>query len=560
LSGLIQSLGLLNDLLFSKRPNWQSAEQIAGYVKSFETAMSVFRQNAMLDTTRQVYRVSVQIQSTPVSHAEASRIKAQLASLEADPRQAASRAPLHPTHTHSNHHHHGHHQHHHNHSIASKIQHSHIRIAVSYTRLIPEHTMLTALESISFAACAALQPASGSTVGSERSGGNAEEKLVIQTEAPELPPMPLKIRYIDSFSGQVRGVATTSEKTEGDDKDMSRAESLYELYLGTHPGFLTDSPQSVADRETQPLCEPISKHLGVCDFSLSEMLTTVSARLMMQILMLVLVDRPVMLVSTSSTLLSQVQAAIPRLIWPFRIEATHVVRQILSGAELHHFVYRHDVPFVTESQQPVIREKKLNRKASSWREIITRIATNVGSTLKGATGGGNGSGGSGSEPGSPGGAANAASRSPRGSFTTRQRKSGSSGDLLAGMARRSVGSAAAGALAGTEEDNNSPVNLAVEVPAVASSPQLGSRSPYTRILTPPSLQLPTPVPQLDGEGGPDTALVDQFSCILGVDANAFYTAPTELRDDLENMRIRGSGFTFIDIDSGIILVSTSDAV
>ena len=48
--------------------------------------------------------------------------------------------------------------------------------------------------------------------------------------------------------------------------------------------------------------------------------------------------------------------------------------------------------------------------------------------------------------------------------------------------------------------------------------------------------------------------VDQHSCILGVDAAAFYNAPPELREELENMRIRGSGFTFIDIDSGLILV------
>ena len=54
--------------------------------------------------------------------------------------------------------------------------------------------------------------------------------------------------------------------------------------------------------------------------------------------------------------------------------------------------------------------------------------------------------------------------------------------------------------------------------------------------------------------------VDQHSCILGVDAAAFYNAPPELREELENMRIRGSGFTFIDIDSGLILVRKTFAV
>lgn len=52
--------------------------------------------------------------------------------------------------------------------------------------------------------------------------------------------------------------------------------------------------------------------------------------------------------------------------------------------------------------------------------------------------------------------------------------------------------------------------------------------------------------------------MDQHSCILGVDAAAFYNAPPELREELENMRIRGSGFTFIDIDSGLILVKNDN--
>ena len=54
--------------------------------------------------------------------------------------------------------------------------------------------------------------------------------------------------------------------------------------------------------------------------------------------------------------------------------------------------------------------------------------------------------------------------------------------------------------------------------------------------------------------------VDQHSCILGVDAAAFYNAPPELREELENMRIRGSGFTFIDIDAGLILVRKTFAL
>jgi hypothetical protein len=535
------------------------SNNVAGYLKSFETAASVYRQNSMLDTSRPLYRVCVQLQSTVIPAAEASRLKAEFAAMHAESRPAgtAAKAPLHTPRSH------------HPHPIAGRIAHSHVKIGLSFMLLAPSHTMLTALESVAFAARRALANERANSMRSDGSGdrGDASTEGCRARDDGSLQPLPLKLRYTDHFGEYVQCARDLAAQKKAEEEAVesgrsAKMESLYELYLGTHPDYssacLSDAQKLASPVAAQAprLCEPISRHIGVCDFSISEMIATVSVRLMMQILMLTLVDRPIMLISTSSTLLSQVQAAIPRLIWPFRIESTHVVRQILCGAELHHFVYRHDVPFVSETQQPVIREKKLNRKTSSWRDIITRFATNVGSTIKAATGSGGGGGGD--------GATGPMMRSPRTSFS-RPRKAGSTGDLLAGMIKRNSGTFSqghAGSVVGSEDGDrksgsHSPANLSLDLPGSGhGSPVPEPRSPYTRIVTPPSLQLPTPTSHfVDGEEGcaPD-AVVDQHSCILGVDANAFYTAPPELRDELECMRIRGSGFTFIDIDSGLVLV------
>jgi len=505
-------------------------ERTESYTQAFEKATSVFRQNSMLDTARPVYRVCVQIQSEVITPTRAAAVKLQLGQLnQLTTKGSASAgmstpgrsAPLHPSHG--------------AHTVASRIPHSHVRVGVSYAQLTPQHAMLSTLSSIAFVACDVMVSGSAGShaAGSSDTIGEEEKKSIEATPAAtgaeqELVPLPLKLRYTDNF---VEYIIPPAPKPH---PNSAPKESIYEMYLGTLPPLNDDGTQAYLRGAT--LCEPITRHVGLCDFSLSEVVTSLSTRLMLQILMLVLVDRPVLLISTSSTLLSKVQAAIPRLIWPFRIEGTHVVRQILSSAELHHFVYRHDVPFVSETQQPVIRDKKLNRKTSSWREMITRFASNVGL--------------------SPGGhSANdipSGLRSPRGSFT-RQRKSSSSGDLVAGMLKRP--GSATGSIQGSDDGNfqsgtNSPIGLNLEPP----SPGPENKT-YQRILTPPSLQLQLPAYGSENEDeGPPEMQVDQHSCILGVDASAFYNAPAELKDELEAMRIRGSGFTFIDIDLGIILV------
>lgn len=571
----LQGIELLNDLLYSKKAAWFGRDNTEAYVQAFEKVSSVFRQNSLLDTTRPVFRVCVQIESSVVTAAEAVQLKQQLAALQVDAAGRAGanvsgnsrtadgppKAPLHP----------GKHAAHGAPSIVSRIAHSHIRIGLSYTLLTPTHTMLNTLYTVAAAACSALSFRQDATSDLLDSRGNlAVESKGDGDDNLAVAPLPLKLRYQDYFSEFSSALRTSAVPVI---PGTTLPESLYELYLGTDPGLGTSPKQEQRKGRTasKSLCEPITRHVGLCDFAMSEVVAALSPRLVMQILMLVLVDRPVMLLSTSSTLLSKVQAMIPRLIWPFRVDRTHVVRQILNGAELHRFVYRHDVPFVSETQQPVIREKKLNRKTSSWREMITRFATNVSSTLSTTTRSGSGG---------PAENLNASSntlnhRSPRLSVP-RHRKSGSSSDLLAGILRRTASGAA---LAGsptqgascssddgevrTMSGSNSPINLLIDIPSrpTTDSPPRADRSPFARIITPPSLQLPPQasfkcggVDCSSGSGDEGDVQIDHHSCILGVDSNAYYTAATELRDELESLRIRGSAFTIIDIDSGIILV------
>lgn len=514
-----------------------------------------------------MYRVCVHAQSSVIKAADAARIKQQMVAVsQAEAARAASsrsgevppKAPLHPVH------------HHTSHGPASRIAHSHIRIGISYTLLTPAHSMLNTLHSVAAAACSALSSGQNEKgfVDSRDLSCDAEAKGDADAQH-NMCPLPIKLRYQDYFS-EYSSVLRSFAPSSG---THSLQESLYELYLGTEPSLGAPPKQQhrldPTSLDTKSLCEPITRHVGLCDFSMSEVVASLSHRLTLQVLMLVLVDRPVMLLSASSTLLSKVQAMIPRLIWPFRTEKTHVVRQILNGAELHRFVYRHDVPFVSETQQPVIREKKLNRKTSSWREMITRFTTTMSSTLSTS---------SHKEAESLHLSSSALPRSPRPSVP-RQRKSGSSSDLLAGILRRtSSGAALSGSPQppGSEDGDlksgtSSPVNLgnlSIDIPGRSGgeSPQRGERSPFSRIVTPPSLLLPGPsskpgkAESCSGDAEDNEVQVDQHSCILGVDSNAFYAATPELRDELENLRIRGSAFTIIDIDSGIILVSDSAAL
>lgn len=117
------------------------------------------------------------------------------------------------------------------------------------------------------------------------------------------------------------------------------------------------APLSGADDLYSTVKYPILKHLGICDFPLCSMVQTVSTRLLLQILLLILTDNSVILLSSSCTLLTQIQYAIPRLIWPFKINESHRMKQILNSAVLAAFVNRDSFQKARSShvQQPIVK-------------------------------------------------------------------------------------------------------------------------------------------------------------------------------------------------------------
>jgi hypothetical protein len=173
----------------------------------------------------------------------------------------------------------------------------------------------------------------------------------------------------------------------------ANVECLFDIY------FIPQSNESTIGgvdeiKVQDTLSYTINKHLGHCDFSISTIVSSLSTRLLLQILMLVLVDKPIILLSSSCTLLTKVQHLIPRLIWPFRINTTHVMKQILSQSDLARFVIgnscdNNDIkknknknvnnPYYLSSKH---HKKTPNvGKKANWREMINEFASNVGSYL-----------------------------------------------------------------------------------------------------------------------------------------------------------------------------------
>ena len=80
----------------------------------------------------------------------------------------------------------------------------------------------------------------------------------------------------------------------------------------------------------------IQRYLGTCDFSLARVLCRIPSRTLLQILLLTLTGRSVVLLGHSPTLISELMAALPRLVWPFQLLSTHILTQLHTSAE---FVY-----------------------------------------------------------------------------------------------------------------------------------------------------------------------------------------------------------------------------
>jgi len=92
-----------------------------------------------------------------------------------------------------------------------------------------------------------------------------------------------------------------------------RQESLKDLYAYAYK-----------DDNTNENCyNPVPSLLGPADFSICRLILSSSLRLVTHILFLLLSNKNVVLISQSTTLLSEFILSLPRLCWPFRLYCTH---------------------------------------------------------------------------------------------------------------------------------------------------------------------------------------------------------------------------------------------
>lgn len=137
------------------------------------------------------------------------------------------------------------------------------------------------------------------------------------------------------------GTMTDPHRTEAFEREGHLAvelrETLLELYACATPGAggqlhdiqpFPQGGQTVIDRK-----------LGPCDFPLFVAVSTLSLRITIQILLLLLTNRSIVLVATSPTLLVHIMAALPRLVWPFRLHATHTHKLFLSTSAMESWLH-----------------------------------------------------------------------------------------------------------------------------------------------------------------------------------------------------------------------------
>ncbi|KAJ1426434.1 hypothetical protein B484DRAFT_450707 [Ochromonadaceae sp. CCMP2298] len=472
-----EGLELLHGLLFSAKQA-RYAHSLEQYVDSFQRVTS---HDASDPKSR--FHVSIHITSQTLSSAEGAQLKQVYQQQRSESGAVMAKMPMPKG------------------PARYQPTYSRIFLGVSFSPVSCEHSMINTLQALSATACRSLQDfglGSGGPSFASVACASAGTKM-------RIAPAPFKLKALDFFADF--SYAGNSLKQDGGGGgaggegwgQTGHAEALYDLYLGTHPyagyegsgagtgcSFEEKSPSGdevPAPPPPRTLCEPITKHLGVCDFSLCEVLSTLSTRLMMQILMLVMVDRPVILLSTSSTLLTKLQLAMPRLIWPFRIHDSHVVRQILSASEFARFVSKQDTP--SEQDLPAPKEAKAHKRSSSWIDVINKMANNMGNM--------------------------------GGSYQRNPRSPGQHGRLH-------------------KRSNSTDSDYPIPAPS------------FRRIDTPPALH---PVRNKRPQA-------DENSHILGLSSGVFYNASPDLREALDGMRIRGSGFTIIDIDLGVTLNRMQD--
>ena len=317
---------------------------------------------------------------------------------------------------------------------------NHIRFGVSYTIVSNKHTMVNLLQNFSYKTCKLLKLLSTSSSSPQKQlredsgssgGGMLDSPLSLSSSSSSLLidsdnglVLSCEDYFTSSSSSSSNLCAVHNDNSDHRNKNINNnndncrqsdvnVERLFDMYYIPHSNESTVGDETIKSHDT--LSDVINKHLGHCDFSISTIVSSLSTRLLLQILMLVLVDKPIILLSSSCTLLTKVQHIIPRLIWPFRINTTHVMKQILNQCDLARFVIGNDNnyndnnnnnnnnsknknvnnPYYLSSKynnnhrnhhhrnkkQQQNYETNYDGKKSNWREMINQFASNVGSYL-----------------------------------------------------------------------------------------------------------------------------------------------------------------------------------
>ena len=190
----------------------------------------------------------------------------------------------------------------------------HINVGITFTRVQANHTMISALSRLSLSVFRYLYSPHEDP---------SDKHLTVPISCDD----PFVSKSLDPSSADFKGLPLQTP--------MSNQESLYDIYI-TNPGVR--KAKNLVDCNTDNGDDnAVQKHFGICDFSLCSVVETVSIRLMIQILMLILCEKPIILLSSSSSLLTKLIHTIPRLLWPFQIFNTHTLINILNERALRTF-------------------------------------------------------------------------------------------------------------------------------------------------------------------------------------------------------------------------------
>lgn len=205
----------------------------------------------------------------------------------------------------------------------------HINVGVTFMRVQANHTMVSALSRLSLSVFRVLYSPTSTSTAEENTSSDAH------LTGPIVCGDPYVLNSLDPSSG-----SSFSSAMDNQEGNTDTAESLYDIYI-TSPDVRKaldlNHCSGSNNNSSSSIDDAVQKRFGICDFSLCSVVESVSIRLMLQILMLILCEKPIILLSSSSSLLTKLIHTIPRLLWPFQISNTHTLINILNERSLRTF-------------------------------------------------------------------------------------------------------------------------------------------------------------------------------------------------------------------------------